>query len=89
MPSLTFALRNLLRDLKSGELAVLVLALLVAVASLTAVGVFTSRIGPAGGGEAGERVAAELGPGGARPVFGANDRGGRPFYTISDPREPS
>ena len=36
MPSLAFALRNLLRDLKSGELAVLVLALLVAVASLTA-----------------------------------------------------
>mgnify|MGYP006385522175 CR=1 FL=1 len=28
MPSLAFALRNLLRDLKSGELAVLVLALL-------------------------------------------------------------
>ena len=34
MPSFAFALRNLLRDLKSGELAVLVLALLVAVAVL-------------------------------------------------------
>ena len=45
MPALAFALRNLLRDLKSGELAVLVLALVVAVASLTAVGFFTSRIG--------------------------------------------
>ena len=39
-----FALRNLWRDLKSGELSVLLLALTVAVLSLTAVGFFTSRI---------------------------------------------
>jgi predicted lysophospholipase L1 biosynthesis ABC-type transport system permease subunit len=60
MPSLAFALRNLLRDLKSGELAVLVLALLVAVASLTAVGFFTSRIGLAVERQAGEVLAADL-----------------------------
>ena len=37
-----FAFRNLWRDLKSGELSVLLLALTVAVLSLTAVGFFTS-----------------------------------------------
>ncbi len=61
MQALRFALRNLWRDLKSGELSVLLLALLVAVLSLTAVGFFTSRIsqgvraasgGSAGGGSA-------------------------------------
>ena len=36
--ALRLALRNLVRDLKSGELAVMLLALLLAVASLTAVG---------------------------------------------------
>ena len=46
MQALRFALRNLWRDLKSGELSVLLLALLVAVLSLTAVGFFTSRIKP-------------------------------------------
>src|SRR6267154_819715 len=44
MQILRFALRNLWRDLKSGELSVLLLALSVAVLSLTAVGFFTSRI---------------------------------------------
>jgi putative ABC transport system permease protein len=60
MPSLGFALRNLLRDLKSGELSILLLALLVAVASLTAVGFFTSRIGLAVERQAGEVLAADL-----------------------------
>ena len=55
-----FAARNLWRDLKSGELAVLLLALLVAVASLTAVGFFTSRIGRAVEQQAGEVLAADL-----------------------------
>lgn len=55
-----FAARNLWRDLKSGELVVLVLALLVAVASLTAVGFFTSRIGRAVEQQAGEVLAADL-----------------------------
>ena len=44
MSNLRFALRNLWRDLKSGELSVLLLAMSVAVLSLTAVGFFTSRI---------------------------------------------
>ncbi len=60
MSSLAFALRNLLRDLKSGELSVLLLALLVAVASLTAVGFFTSRIGLGVERQAGEVLAADL-----------------------------
>jgi len=68
MPSIAFALRNLLRDFKSGELAVLVLALLVAVASLTAVGFFTSRIGLAVERQAGEVLAADLRLQSARPV---------------------
>jgi putative ABC transport system permease protein len=55
-----FALRNLRRDLKSGELAVLLLALLVAVGSLTAVGFFTDRIGRAVNQQAGEVLAADL-----------------------------
>ncbi|HEX5648722.1 MAG TPA: hypothetical protein VFX69_03615, partial [Steroidobacteraceae bacterium] len=65
---LTLALRNLMRDLRSGELAVLVLALLVAVASLTAVGFFTSRIGRAVEQQAGEVLAADLRLRSARPI---------------------
>ena len=68
MTWLTLALRNLFRDLKSGELAVLVLALLVAVASLTAVGFFTSRIGRAVEQQAGEVLAADLRLQSARPI---------------------
>ena len=60
MAFLRFALRNLFRDLKSGELAVLLLALLVAVGSLTAVAFFTSRIGRAVEQQAGEVLAADL-----------------------------
>jgi putative ABC transport system permease protein len=58
--ALRFALRNLARDLKSGEIAVLLLALLVAVASLTAVGFFTSRVARAVNQQAGEVLAADL-----------------------------
>ena len=60
MAFVRFALRNLLRDLKSGELAVLVLALLVAVGSLTAVGFFTSRIGRAVEQQSASVLAADL-----------------------------
>ena len=60
MAALRFALRNLRRDLKFGELAVLLAALLVAVASLTAVGFFTDRIGRAVNQQAGEVLAADL-----------------------------
>jgi putative ABC transport system permease protein len=71
---LTLALRNLMRDLRSGELAVLVLALLVAVASLTAVGFFTSRIGRAVEQQAGEVLAADLRLRSARPIDERYDR---------------
>jgi len=66
--SLPFVLRGLLRDLKSGEIAVLLLALLVAVASLTAVGFFTGRVGRAVSQQAGEVLAADLRLGSARPI---------------------
>ena len=57
---LRFAARNLWRDLKSGELAVLLLALSVAVLSLTAVGFFTSRIAQGVRAQATEVLAADL-----------------------------
>src|SRR5271165_7480716 len=60
MNMLRFALRNLWRDLKSGELAVLLLALCVAVLSLTAVGFFTSRISQGVRAQASEVLAADL-----------------------------
>jgi len=65
---LRFALRNLLRDFKSGELAVLLLSVLVAVASLTAVGFFTSRVGRAVNQQAGEVLAADLRLESPRPI---------------------
>ena len=73
MANLPFVLRSLLRDLKSGELAVLLLALLVAVASLTAVGFFTSRIGRAVNQQAGEVLAADLRLESAREIAQAYD----------------
>jgi putative ABC transport system permease protein len=60
MPMVRFALRNLWRDLKSGELSVLLLALTVAVLSLTAVGFFTSRISQGVRAQAAEVLAADL-----------------------------
>jgi putative ABC transport system permease protein len=71
--SLPFVLRSLLRDLKSGELAVLLLALLVAVASLTAVGFFTSRVGRAVNQQAGEVLAADLRLESAREIAASYD----------------
>lgn len=55
-----FAIRSLIRDLKAGELRVLALALLVAVASVTAVGFFTDRIGRAVERQASDVLAADL-----------------------------
>ena len=55
-----FALRSLSRDLRAGDLRVLTLALLVAVASVTAVGFFTDRIGRAVERQAGDVLAADL-----------------------------
>jgi putative ABC transport system permease protein len=60
MQILRFAARNLWRDLKSGDLWVLLLALSVAVLSLTAVGFFTSRIAQGVRAQATEVLAADL-----------------------------
>ena len=60
MRALRFALLALLRDWRSGELAVLLAALLVAVTALTGVGFFTDRIGQAVELRAAEVLAADL-----------------------------
>lgn len=60
MKALRLAVLALLRDGKSGELRVLLLALLVAVSALTAVGFFTSRVSRAVDQQAGEVLAADL-----------------------------
>jgi putative ABC transport system permease protein len=60
MRSLRFALLALLRDWRSGELAVLLAALLVAVTALTGVGFFTDRIGQAVEQRAAEVIAGDL-----------------------------
>ncbi len=60
MRALRFALLALLRDWRSGELAVLLAALLVAVTALTGVGFFTDRIGQAVEQRAAEVIAADL-----------------------------
>lgn len=60
MQALRFALRNLWRDLKSGELSVLLLALMIAVLSLTAVGFFISRVSAGVSAQASEVLAADL-----------------------------
>ena len=74
MIAFRLALRNLVRDLKSGEIAVLLLALMVAVASLTAVGFFTSRVARAVNQQAGEVLAADLRLESARAIDEAYDR---------------
>src|SRR6186997_1843129 len=60
MNALAIALRTLLREWKSGELGVLVLAITVAVAALTGVGFLVDRIGTAVDNQAGEVLAADL-----------------------------
>ena len=60
MTDLRLAARSLRRDLKSGEITLLLIALFVAVASLMAVGFFTDRIGLAVEQQAGEVLAADL-----------------------------
>lgn len=60
MKQLQFALRSFVRDLKSGEIRVLALALCIAVASVTAVGFFTDRIGRAMERQAADVLAADL-----------------------------
>ena len=60
MIALALALRTLLREWRSGELGVLVLAITVAVAALTGVGFLVDRIGIAVDNQAGEVLAADL-----------------------------
>jgi len=66
--ALRFALLALSRDWKSGELVVLLAALLVAVTALTGVGFFTDRIGQAVGRQAAEVIAADLRLQASRPL---------------------
>src|SRR6478752_2688294 len=68
MRALTLAMRTLLREWKSGELGVLVLAITVAVAALTGVGFLVDRIGIAVDNQAGEVLAADLVIESARPI---------------------
>jgi putative ABC transport system permease protein len=60
MRALRFAMLALMRDWRSGELAVLLLALLIAVTALTGVGFFTDRIAQAVAQRASEVIAADL-----------------------------
>jgi len=58
--ALRFALLALSRDWRSGELVVLMAALLVAVTALTGVGFFTDRVGQAVARQAAEVIASDL-----------------------------
>lgn len=60
MNRIAFSLRYLLRDWRSGELRIIALALVIAVASLTTVGFFTDRIEQAMEIQATELLAADL-----------------------------
>lgn len=60
MNALALAMRTLLREWRSGELGVLLLAITVAVAALTSVGFLVDRIGIAVDNQAGEVLAADL-----------------------------
>lgn len=60
MKAVTFALRSFGRELRSGEVIVLLVAVALAVAALTAVGFLTDRIGKAVSRQANEVLAADL-----------------------------
>jgi putative ABC transport system permease protein len=60
MRTIAFALRSLSRDLRAGELTVLVAAIVLAVMAMTAVGFFTERVGRAVKAQASEVLAADL-----------------------------
>lgn len=68
MKTLKFALVALVRDARSGELGVLFWGLVVAVAALTAVGFFTSRVGQGIRQQAGAVLAADLRLESGRPL---------------------
>ena len=60
MKAIIFALRSFTRELRSGEVIVLLAAVTLAVAALTAVGFLTDRIGKAVARQANEVLAADL-----------------------------
>ena len=60
MNSWSFAIKSLSRDLRAGELSVLLTAIVVAVAAMTAVGFFTDRVGRAIKMQAGAVLAADV-----------------------------
>jgi putative ABC transport system permease protein len=70
--ALAIAFRMLLREWKSGELGVLVLAITVAVAALTGVGFLVDRIGIAVDNQAGEVLAADLRLESPQPIDGTS-----------------
>jgi putative ABC transport system permease protein len=68
MKAARLALRTLVREWRSGELGVLLLALTVAVAALTGVGFLVSRISAAVALEASSVLAADIRLGSPRPL---------------------
>ena len=68
MKTLRFALRMLLRDLRAGELQLLGMSLIVAVAAVTAVSFFTDRVERAMELQASELLAADLVIESSRPL---------------------
>jgi len=60
MKILRFALRAFRRDLRAGELSILLAAIIVAVTAMTAVGFFTDRVGRAMQDQASQVLAADL-----------------------------
>ncbi len=60
MKGFTFAIRSLARDLRAGELSILLVAIVVAVSAMTAVGFFTDRVGRAIKSQASAVLAADL-----------------------------
>ena len=60
MKIIRFALRAFRRDLRAGELSILVAAIVVAVTAMTAVGFFTDRVGGAMKDQASQVLAADL-----------------------------
>ena len=88
MNSFAFAVRALFRDLRSGELSVLLSAIIVAVTAMTAVGFFTDRVGTAIRSQASAVLAADLvirGPAPIKPSFlvVARERGLQTAESIS------
>ncbi len=60
MNSWSFAVKSLFRDLRAGELSVLLIAIVIAVTAMTAVGFFTDRVGRAIKLQAGAVMASDV-----------------------------